>query len=187
MSDYLDVSVLERDSTQGHRENANAINYLLESISVLAAFMREKAYLFGLTPPDNILDNAVIDNWDNAETQGPESLIDANALTGIFTIGSPVPGSYKLDGNFIGLVTGNNVSHRIVVETSIASGVWAQVGVIGVALSTNQANEVSLSGFGFSTQQLVAGDRIRLVHSSSSGVDTFTTSVAQVSLELIAI
>jgi hypothetical protein len=187
MSDYLDVSVLERDSTQGHRENANAINYLLESIGLLAAFTREKAYLLGLTAPNNILADAVIDNWTTSETQGPESLIDADALTGLFTIGSPIPGAYQLDGNFIGLVTGNNVSHRIIVEVSIALGAWTAVGVIGVALSTNQANEVSLSGFGLSTQQLVAGDRIRLVHSSSSGVDTFTTSVAQVSLSLVAI
>ncbi len=37
MSEYLDVSVIERDSEQGHRENANAINYLLEQVVLLQA------------------------------------------------------------------------------------------------------------------------------------------------------
>lgn len=35
MSEYLHVSVQETDSIDGHRECANAINYLLEQITLL--------------------------------------------------------------------------------------------------------------------------------------------------------
>jgi len=147
-------------------------NWILLSLSLPI----EVGYLTDLTTPNDVLNNAVVNNWDNSGVSDADnSLMVVNAAAGSFTIG--VTGTYRFDFNFIGIGGGNNIAHYM---DAYLGGVFAAAMAVGLA--TQQVADMNLSGFGIAS--LTKDDVVTFRH-RATGANAFTAAGAWVSGSLI--
>jgi hypothetical protein len=182
ISQYPRIPVRTRSLDEGTRRASDAINYILNRLGIVADFARERAYLGGLTTPNDVVTDGPILNWDEGATQSDESACEVDPVTGEVTIG--VAGVYEISANFIGVMTGSNVDHSVLVDYDPGGlGVWGTAGGIGV--NTSKSNPGSITGFVI--LRLAVSDKVRLTYLSSSTTDQITATQAQMKLELIAL
>jgi len=144
MTDYLHTSVQERGSTEGHRENANAINHLLDEVTslderltvtedllkIIEAIGKEQAVLRGST---TITAGTITDytsSWKPSPPQLSESpqLITLDETDGTITVG--YAGIYSLSG-YLAQTGGNNndtivinINGSVIGNVPIGTGTW---------------------------------------------------------------
>jgi hypothetical protein len=135
MTDYLHTSVQERGSPEGHRENSNAINHLLDEVTkiddrlvivediltFLILTEREFAILNGQTGTH--LSGAVIDNWTASGTAHIDSLIATDAAAGTITVGAT--GLYEIKAEMIWTGTANNQDYDFIAHANAGPGLRA--------------------------------------------------------------
>jgi hypothetical protein len=158
---YPDVSVIERDSPQGKRENANAINNLLgrmnvtesrlDTVEAILEFQilvgREYAVLNGLASEAI---NGDIEAWDYGQAVHPDSQITVDPVTGEFTIA--IAGLYEITVNLVYAGAGQNVQYGLgtrintVLGTGFAFNLWTNASLAqsftGVGVALFAANDV---------------------------------------------
>lgn len=176
------IPVRTRSLEEGNRRAADGINFLLNRLNIIADFVRERAYLGGLTAPNDVVTDGAIVNWDIGATQSADSLCSADPVTGEVTVGAD--GYYEISANFIGVMTGVNVDHSILIDHDPGGlGVWGTVG--GIGINTSKANPGSITGFAIVS--LAKDDKIRLTYLTSSTTDQITATQAQMKMELIGL
>ncbi len=159
---YLHVSVQERDSQQGHREQANAINYLLGATNTIVSVLSEVGILDGAAVEAG---NGDIEGWDNGSVFSDRTLITVNAGTGEFTVGAD--GAYKIETTLVYTGSGNNVQYGLAVRTN---------GVVGTTFAYNLwSNQTTFQSFtGTGLLSLVAGDVVTLTKSVGNAMSSIT-------------
>jgi hypothetical protein len=175
---YPDVSVIERDSPQGKRENANAINNLLgrvDAIETLIEILRRidlEATIMALTTDAAFLDGETIAPYQLAAAIDPEALITQNLTAGTITAG--VDGWYSASAYVAGTGSNNSAFYGAILEVN--------PGGIQYILGINQWTNTN-PGMGFNGSAnllLTAGDALSVVAFASAG----TLNVIDASLSL---
>ena len=142
---------------QGHRECANAINYLLGKSKVYDLLFE---YLIKVSREDGILNgdaseaaNGDIEAWEGGGVSHDDSLMTVNTVTGEFTAG--VDGIYEMTVSMVYAGAGNNIQYGLGVRIN---------GTAGAAFSYNVwTNSTTAQSFvGIGAALLAAGDVVNV-------------------------